>query len=123
MKEEGKKIRYQFLSVLSHELKSPLNALEGYLDLMKGGELGESMQDYKQVLDRSLERVHGMRSLILDLLDFTKIRLERKDDKMEQVDLRDRTNMALSTINLLAIQHNISVTFQGDERRGGITVI
>ncbi len=29
MKEEGKQIRFQFLSVLSHELKSPLNAIEG----------------------------------------------------------------------------------------------
>lgn len=115
MKEEGKKIRYQFLSVLSHELKSPLNALEGYLELMKGRELGESMEDYDQVLDRSLQRVEGMRSLIMDLLDFTKIRLERKEEKIERVDLRERARMALSTINLLAIQRNIAIAFEGEE--------
>lgn len=115
MKEEGKKIRYQFLSVLSHELKSPLNALEGYLELMKGRELGEGIRDYDQVLDRCLQRTEGMRSLIMDLLDFTKIRLDRKQEKIEQIDLRERAKMALSTINLLAIQRNISVSFEGEE--------
>jgi signal transduction histidine kinase len=115
MKEEGKKIRYQFLSVLSHELKSPLNALEGYLELIKKRELGESVTDYEQVLDRSLLRVEGMRTLILDLLDFTKIRLDRKVEKMERIDMSERAKMALSTINLLAIQRNIGITFQGEE--------
>jgi len=115
MKEEGKKIRYQFLSVLSHELKSPLNALEGYLQMMRDHELGENLQEYHQVLDRSLQRVEGMRSLIMDLLDFTKIRLERKEDKIEHVNLKERAHLALSTIKPLAIQRNISVSFSGDE--------
>jgi len=115
MKEEGKKIRYQFLSVLSHELKSPINALEGYLQMMKEGELGEGIQDYDEVLDRSLQRVDGMRTLIMDLLDFTKIRLERKDEKIERVNLKERAQMALSTIKLLAIQRNISLNFSGED--------
>lgn len=114
MKEEGKKIRYQFLSVVSHELKSPLNALEGYLEMMKGRELGESMAEYDQVLERSLQRVEGMRSLIMDLLDFTKIRLERKEDKIEKLDLEERAHLAISTIRPMAIQRNISVTFKGE---------
>jgi len=109
MKEEGKKIRYQFLSVLSHELKSPLNALEGYLEMMKGRELGDKMEDYEKVLDRSSQRIEGMRSLIMDLLDFTKIRLERKDDKIEQLSLQERARLAISTIKPLAIQRNISI--------------
>ena len=115
MKEEGKKIRYQFLSVLSHELKSPLNALEGYLQMMRDHELGEDMADYHKVLDRSMQRVEGMRSLIMDLLDFTKIRLERKEDKVEHVNLKERARLALSTIKPLAIQRNIRVSFSGDD--------
>ncbi len=115
MKEEGKKIRYQFLSVLSHELKSPLNALEGYLQMIKDRELGVDLQDYDEVLDRSLQRLEGMRSLILDLLDFTKIRLERKDEKIEQINLRERAELALSTIRPLAIQRNVAVTFAGED--------
>jgi len=115
MQEEGKKIRYQFLSVLSHELKAPLNAMEGFLELMRDRELGENMKDYDLVLDRSLQRVEGMRSLIMDLLDFTRIRLERRADKVEKVDLCERAGMALSTIRLQANMRNISVRFEGGE--------
>lgn len=115
MKEEGKKIRYQFLSVLSHELKSPLNALEGYLQMMRDHELGEGLNAYDPLLDRSLKRVEGMRSLIMDLLDFTRIRLERKEDKIEAVNLKERAQLALSTIRPLAIQRDIRVSFSGDE--------
>lgn len=115
MKEEGKKIRYQFLSVLSHELKSPLNALEGYLQMIKERELGEEVKDYDEVLNRSLHRVEGMRSLIMDLLDFTKIRLDRKDEKIEQVNLKERAQLALYTIKPLAIQKNITIACTGEE--------
>lgn len=115
MKEEGKKIRYQFLSVLSHELKSPLNALEAYLQMMKDRELGSDLEAYDKVLDRSMQRIEGMRSLILDLLDFTKIRLEKKEDKIDKLDLRERAKIAIATIKPLAIQRNISISYIGDQ--------
>ena len=73
MKQEGKKIRYQFLSVLSHELKAPLNALEGYLRMMQEKQAGDRIEDYATPIERSLQRIQGMRNLIMDLLDFTKI--------------------------------------------------
>lgn len=115
MKEEGKKIRYQFLSVVSHELKSPLNALEGYLQLIKDREMGDDIKDYEVMLDRCLQRIEGMRSLIMDLLDFTKIRLERKEDKVERINLMERAHLALATIKPLAIQRNINVGCSGSD--------
>jgi signal transduction histidine kinase len=115
MKEEGKRIRYQFLSVLSHELKSPLNALEAYLHMIKKGELGAQIADYDHVVDRSLKRVEGMRSLIMDLLDFTKIRMERKEERVERIELTERAQLALSAVQPLAIQRNISLNFHGEQ--------
>ena len=117
MKEEGKKIRYQFLSVLSHELKSPLNALEGYLHMMKGREMGDKIGEYDALIDRSLQRIEGMRTLIMDLLDFTKIRMVRKEDRIERVDLAERAGMAISTIQPMAIQMNVSIRYSGDSSR------
>jgi len=115
MKEEGKKIRYQFLSVLSHELKSPINAVEGYLRMMKNRDLGEEMNEYDEILDRTLHRLEGMRALIMDLLDFTRIRFERKKENIERINLKERAELALSAIKPLAIQRNISLEFSGCE--------
>lgn len=109
MKQEGKKIRYQFLSVLSHELKAPLNALEGYLRMMQGKQAGEMIDDYDTHIERSLQRIQGMRNLIMDLLDFTKIRLEKKDEKIQLVDLSEIASAAIATVQPVAIQMDVSV--------------
>ncbi len=110
MKQEGKKIRYQFLSVLSHELKAPLNALEGYLRMMQEKQSGELIDDYANAIERSLQRVQGMRNLIMDLLDFTKIRLERKEEKIQEVDLEAVAAGSIVTVQPFAIQMEVTIS-------------
>lgn len=105
----GKQIRFQFLSVLSHELKAPLNAIEGYLRMMQEKQLGEKIDDYQQVIDRSLQRIKGMRSLILDLLDMTRIETGQKEKKIERLNLRDIAQSALDTAKPMAIQRDIKL--------------
>ncbi len=106
---EGKQVRYQFLSVLSHELKAPLNAIEGYLRMMQGKDAGDRIDDYADQIDRSLQRIQGMRNLIMDLLDFTKIRLERKEGNIRPVDLAEVARNAMVTVQPYAIQMEVSL--------------
>ncbi|HOW39735.1 MAG TPA: hybrid sensor histidine kinase/response regulator [Bacteroidales bacterium] len=109
MNQEGKKIRYQFLSVLSHELKAPLNALEGYLRMMQEKQAGDRIDDYATPIERSLQRVQGMRNLIMDLLDFTKIRLERKEEKLQEVVLSEVASNSIVTVQPYAIQMDVTM--------------
>jgi len=109
MKQEGKKIRYQFLSVLSHELKAPLNALEGYMRMMQSKQAGELIDDYATPIERSLQRIQGMRNLIMDLLDFTKIRLERKEEKIQEVNLAEVASASIITAQPYAIQMDVDI--------------
>lgn len=109
MKKEGKKIRYQFLSVLSHELKSPLNAVEGYMNMMRDKQAGDNINDYTTMIERSIQRLQEMRTLIMDLLDFTKIRLEVKEDKVTDIDPVELVQQCVETINPLAIQKDLNI--------------
>ncbi|HBC77439.1 MAG TPA: hypothetical protein DCZ51_02350 [Bacteroidales bacterium] len=109
MNQEGKKVRYQFLSVLSHELKAPLNAIEGYLRMMQERQSGDRIEDYATPIERSLQRIQGMRNLIMDLLDFTKIRLERKEEKIEEVHLSNIASNSIVTVRPYAIQMEVTV--------------
>ena len=110
MDQEGKKIRYQFLSVLSHELKAPLNAIEGYLRMMQEKQSGDRIEDYSTPIERSLQRIQGMRNLIMDLLDLTKVKLERKEEKIEAVHLSNIASNAIVTVRPYAIQMEVSIT-------------
>jgi len=115
MKKEGKKIRYQFLSVLSHELKAPLNAIEGYLRMMQEKQAGDDIASYEKMIERALERIQAMRSLTMDLLDFTKIRLEKRKEKIVQVNLRQLAKLSVSTVKPYAIQKNIDIKLDVDK--------
>jgi two-component system, sensor histidine kinase and response regulator len=115
MKEEGKQIRFQFLSVLSHELKSPINAIEGYLRMMKDKQVGDNLEDYMEMIDRSIERIKGMRNLILDLLDLTRMESGKKNRDLRLIDIVEITRTVIDSIEPLAIQKNIKVSMDNDD--------
>ncbi len=115
MYKAGKQIRFQFLSVLSHELKSPINAIEGYLRIMHEKQVGDNIDDYMTMIDRSMERLKGMRNLILDLLDFTKLESGKKTRTIKQVDLHEIITIAMDTIKPVAIQKQVEIFFDGEE--------
>jgi len=107
LKVEGRKVRFQFLSVLSHELKAPLNAIEGYLRMMQERQMGDSLDEYGSAIERSLQRIESMRNLIMDLLDFTKVSFERQMEKMQSVNLKELVSMAVGTVSPYAIHKDI----------------
>ncbi len=109
MHKEGKQIRFQFLSVLSHELKSPLNAIEGYLRVMQDKQVGTNIEDYETMISRSMERIKGMRSLIMDLLDLTRIESGEKKQNLTKVNIVEIAQLAIDTIEPMAIQKNIKI--------------
>ena len=115
MKKEGKEVRFQFLSVLSHELKSPINAVEGYLKIMKEKQVGDNIDDYEVMIDRSIERLKAMRTLILDLLDLTKIESGKRMREIKRIDLYEIAKTVIHTVEPMAIQRNIQLHLDAEE--------
>ncbi len=115
MGDQGKQIRFQFLSVLSHELKAPINAIEGYLEMITQRQMGANLDDYDSVVERSLDRVRGMRTLILDMLDLTRIETEDKTRTMELCNLNKIAGHAVDTIKPMAIQMDIQINIHAEK--------
>jgi signal transduction histidine kinase len=109
MNKEGKQIRFQFLSVLSHELKAPLNAIEGYLKIMDERQFGDNIHAYQEMINRSLDRVTGMRSLIMDLLDLTKIESGSPVQNFQPTDITAIARLSLDTMRPYAIQKDVDI--------------
>jgi len=116
MNEEGKQIRYQFLSLLSHELKAPITAVEGYLKMMEKKEAGDDINAYMEMISRSLDRLDGMRNLILDLLDLTKIESGKKQRSIGKINLSESIEHAIATMQPYAIQKDISIESHTPEK-------
>jgi signal transduction histidine kinase len=63
-----------FLSIVSHELRSPLAAVENYLRTMYGGFAGELNSKQKRMVQRSILRVTDLSTLIGDVVDSSLLR-------------------------------------------------
>ncbi|NIO09865.1 MAG: hypothetical protein GTO40_18420, partial [Deltaproteobacteria bacterium] len=65
------KVREEFLSVMSHELKTPLAVMTGYLEVIKEGALGDVNEEQKKTLDRIFEQADDQLTMINDILQVT----------------------------------------------------
>ena len=104
--EERRQVRFNFISVLAHELKAPLNAIQGYLNILRTTETGDNLQ----MIERSLVRLDGMKKLIVDLLDMTRIESGQKRRDFTQVDLVALARNALDLFRVEARDRDITLT-------------
>ena len=62
-----------FVSLVAHEVKSPLAATEGWLNLVLSGQLENDPAQERATLSRAVVRVRTLRSLVSELLSLTAI--------------------------------------------------
>jgi CheY-like chemotaxis protein len=113
--QEKRQVRFQFISVLAHELKAPLAAVEGYLRIIEERSLGGDLPAYDQMVERSLVRVQGMRKLILDLLDLTRIEAGTRPRERVALDVRRTARAAIETVAADAAARTITVQLRAPE--------
>ncbi|MFW5960714.1 MAG: response regulator, partial [Chitinivibrionales bacterium] len=89
LEKEKKQVRFQFISVLAHEMKSPLNAIEGYTDLIYNKRAGDNIDAYLEMVKRIDHRITGMRKLIADLLDLTSLESGKKQRDIQELNVRE----------------------------------
>lgn len=106
--KEEKQFRFQFLSIIGHELKSPINAVESYLRIINEKQLGVSIDNYSDMIGRTIERIKGMRTLITDMLDLTRIESDKSDYKKEY-NISCIAQRIIETLEPMTKQKNIKV--------------
>lgn len=107
--EEKRQVRFQFVSVLAHEMKSPISAIEGYLQMMRERAVGDRLADYDHIVDRCLVRIEGMRKLISDLLDMTSIESGQRQRVIATVELGDLARQAVENVRGEAARRGIAI--------------
>jgi signal transduction histidine kinase/ActR/RegA family two-component response regulator len=82
---EADRRKDEFLAMLSHELRNPLNAMLGWLRLLRGGTLDAPAT--RRALDVIARSVNQQSRLIADLLDVSRIVAGKLALRMQAVDL------------------------------------
>jgi len=95
------------LSIASHDLKSPLAAVESYHQVMLGGYAGEITEKQKNMLLRSSERIRELLNLIDNILDIS--RIDVRELKMEATSLLKVVKSTRGTIQPLAEEKGVQL--------------
>jgi signal transduction histidine kinase len=112
---ERRQIRFEFLSVLAHELKSPLAAVEGNMFIMRDHLAGDTIQDYDRLVNRSIIRLEGMKKLIFDLLDLTRIESGQKKRTLTDIDVCAIARQSMETHGVIAADKQVIISFEGPD--------
>jgi signal transduction histidine kinase len=98
-----------FLSIVSHELRAPLAAIENYLNVILDGYAGEITDKQRRFLERSNLRINDLRSLVGDLVDLARMKPEQIQADFEWFDPFELGVESVEDVRLAAKQKKISI--------------
>lgn len=105
--ETANRLKDEFLAVLSHELRSPLNPILGWSRLLQGGKLNPTRQ--AEALATIERNAKLLSQLIEDLLDISRIMQGKLTLTTSPVNLKSAIAAALETVRLAAEAKQIDI--------------
>ena len=110
--EAQTKARNDFLANMSHDIRTPMNAIVGYTNIARGH------LDEPETVTNALEKIgsssHYLRSLINDILDISKIESGKMQISRAPCDLRDIFRRIEDITALQARNKSLIITYQHD---------
>jgi signal transduction histidine kinase len=109
-RERASATKSQFLGVISHELRTPINAISGFAELLANERMENIPQNTRVEFSRTiLENSRQLQELINDILDTT--RIERGSLKIleQDVDAAELVEAAIQQCRVTAEKNRISI--------------
>ncbi|HXZ29610.1 MAG TPA: GAF domain-containing sensor histidine kinase [Dehalococcoidia bacterium] len=107
--EEERRQFVRFLSVVAHDLQSPLVATQSILSYIKDGYTGEVTEGQKDLLQRGIRRIDELLMLITDLLEIPRIEAGQLRYEMHEISLNGVIRQALAGMDSLARQKGLEL--------------
>jgi signal transduction histidine kinase len=112
---ELERLRAEFVGVASHELKTPINVIIGYLELLEEGIFGDLTPKQKEILQTVNKQANTLTRLVKRLLDISRFEASGGKIEVRQVDLRRFLTTLEASFSVLANQRDISFTVDHHE--------
>ena len=110
--KELNRMKSEFLANISHELRTPMNAIIGYTSLMTDKIYGEITAKQAQALKRIASNSTNLLQLINNILDISKISAGKMPLYMEECSLNEIVQEVVEMMEALAREKNIALIFE-----------
>ncbi|HWR58411.1 MAG TPA: HAMP domain-containing sensor histidine kinase [Thermodesulfovibrionales bacterium] len=109
--ESSDKAKSEFISNMSHELKTPLNAIIGFSEAMLGGIYGPINERHREYLNDILTSGENLLGLINDILDLSKIEAGSVDLDLREFSLRELVKSVANMMKEKMSSHNVTLEY------------
>jgi len=102
-------IKNQFISMVAHELKTPLAAVQGFLNIFLDKNMNLSEETKEDYLKRSVVRLKGLTDLVNDLLDISRMEIKTKQREIEIIRIEEVLTGTLQFLEFELKKKGISI--------------
>jgi two-component system phosphate regulon sensor histidine kinase PhoR len=106
-------IRTDFVSNVTHELKTPLTSIRGFVETLREGAINDSevAEKFLEIIDIEAERLY---MLINDILQLSEIETRQKDYNIKSHNLESIIKEIISILEGIARKKGIAITYECD---------
>lgn len=108
-------MKSDFISVASHEMRTPMTSIKGSIELLLGGYAGELPPESTELLGICLTAVDRLVRLINDLLDISKIESGKMELHLARLNVSDCVRKSMRSLRSLAEVNNVSIDAEQDD--------
>jgi signal transduction histidine kinase len=100
-----------FISLASHQLRTPLSIIKGYVNMVIQGDAGKINEKQKDFLELALASSENMVTLVTELLNVSRITSGKFSVDVSPVNLADIVDTEVKKLTNMADQRKVSLTF------------
>jgi PAS domain S-box-containing protein len=113
--EEANRLKDEFLAIMSHELRNPLNVILGYAELLLRSDEIRNSAPLRRMADAVKRNAVAQSKLIRDLLDLSRLRSGKLELNRETVSPVVSIHNAIETVRIEAADKNITIDVEAPE--------
>jgi len=106
------RLKTDFFADMSHEMRSPITAIQGGVDYLKRTMKQPDNLNYLNIIDKNLLR---LTHLVSDLLDLTRIEAGKVSWNFEEVDVAELIREIIEILSLKAKEKNVALEYGASE--------
>ena len=115
LREEKDRMKENFISMVSHQLRTPLVAVQQYFEVILAGMAGTVSEEQKRMLERSKIRIDELIELIKEWLDFARIDANKLVSELKPTNLIPVLFKSQDSMQVIAKQKDITLKMEVPE--------
>jgi len=106
----------EFISMASHQLRTPLTTIKGYLSMVLEGDVGPVTKDERKMIQQAFDSSERMVFLIADLLNISRLQSGKFVIENKPTDLVKMVQAQVDQLQDTAANHHLTLTFKKPDK-------